>query len=245
MRTTLHLVTTDDALGLAPVMDAVARRVFRSTSFAKTLAGVDVDEVIEAARRVLTERPMTPTDLGRHAGCALAGGRRLVAGVCRPLSPAARPGPAARIVATDRTRDQHAARGMDRSSTRGRLARRHRPALPACVRTGVRRRHPDLVMAHRSPPGRRPPPAEVARRSATSAVASCSTSRTACWSTSRCAAPVRFLPQYDNVFLSHDDRSRINGVMRGGSSSAGRARSSSTAASPARGGSVVRRRWRR
>ena len=24
-------------------------------------------------------------------------------------------------------------------------------------------------------------------------------------------APVRFLPQYDNVFLSHDDRSRISG----------------------------------
>ena len=29
-------------------------------------------------------------------------------------------------------------------------------------------------------------------------------------------APVRFLPQYDNVFLSHDDRSRINGTMTWG-----------------------------
>jgi hypothetical protein len=26
-------------------------------------------------------------------------------------------------------------------------------------------------------------------------------------------APIRFLPQYDNVFLSHDDRSRINGDL--------------------------------
>ncbi len=29
-------------------------------------------------------------------------------------------------------------------------------------------------------------------------------------------APIRFLPQYDNVFLSHADRSRINGVMTWG-----------------------------
>ena len=29
-------------------------------------------------------------------------------------------------------------------------------------------------------------------------------------------APVRFLPQYDNVFLSHDDRSRINGELAWG-----------------------------
>ena len=29
-------------------------------------------------------------------------------------------------------------------------------------------------------------------------------------------APVRFLPQYDNVFLSHDDRSRLNGGMSWG-----------------------------
>ncbi len=29
-------------------------------------------------------------------------------------------------------------------------------------------------------------------------------------------APVRFLPQYDNVFLSHDDRSRINGALSWG-----------------------------
>ena len=29
-------------------------------------------------------------------------------------------------------------------------------------------------------------------------------------------APVRFLPQYDNIFLSHDDRSRISGAMTWG-----------------------------
>lgn len=29
-------------------------------------------------------------------------------------------------------------------------------------------------------------------------------------------APIRFLPQYDNAFLSHDDRSRINGSMTWG-----------------------------
>jgi hypothetical protein len=29
-------------------------------------------------------------------------------------------------------------------------------------------------------------------------------------------APVRFLPQYDNVFLSHEDRSRLNGALSWG-----------------------------
>ena len=29
-------------------------------------------------------------------------------------------------------------------------------------------------------------------------------------------APIRFLPQYDNVFLSHADRSRLNGGMSWG-----------------------------
>jgi hypothetical protein len=29
-------------------------------------------------------------------------------------------------------------------------------------------------------------------------------------------APIRFLPQYDNVFLSHEDRSRLNGDMAWG-----------------------------
>ena len=53
MRTTLHLVSTDDALGLAPVMDPVLRRAFASTAFDKALAGADRAAVTKAARQAL------------------------------------------------------------------------------------------------------------------------------------------------------------------------------------------------
>ena len=48
--------------------------------------------------------------------------------------------------------------------------------------------------------------------------------------------PVRFMPQYDNAFLSHEDRSRIAGDRVNIEMSAGRGRSSSTGSSTPRGG---------
>jgi hypothetical protein len=47
--------------------------------------------------------------------------------------------------------------------------------------------------------------------------------------------PVRFLPQYDNVFLAHADRSRIMDAVTWGASFTHRGRSSSTGSSPAPG----------
>ena len=64
MRTTLHLVSTRDALGLAPIMDGVLRRVYRSSALAKELGDVDQAPIIEAARELLTAGPLTPAALG-------------------------------------------------------------------------------------------------------------------------------------------------------------------------------------
>ncbi len=50
-------------------------------------------------------------------------------------------------------------------------------------------------------------------------------------------APVRSLPQYDNVFLSHDDRSRIEGAMSWGIDFGWRGPILVTGPSPPRGGS--------
>jgi hypothetical protein len=65
MRTTLHLATARDALALAPVTGDVLVRTFRNTPFAKGLVGIDVDAVVRRARTVLEERPLTPTELGQ------------------------------------------------------------------------------------------------------------------------------------------------------------------------------------
>src|SRR5262249_19873952 len=65
-RTTLHLLTTEDALAIAPLTAGVHRRTFANTSFAKTLAGVDLDELAATARLALDAEPMSPSDLGKR-----------------------------------------------------------------------------------------------------------------------------------------------------------------------------------
>ena len=66
LRATLHLVTADDARRLRPVIAPVLERSFRSGSpFGRQLAGVDLDEVTEAGRASLDERPRTRVELSR------------------------------------------------------------------------------------------------------------------------------------------------------------------------------------
>jgi hypothetical protein len=66
MRGTIHLVTTEDALRLRPVISAVGESAFRSSPFQRALAGLDLGEVLEASRQLLEERPMSASDLGRR-----------------------------------------------------------------------------------------------------------------------------------------------------------------------------------
>ena len=65
MRSTIHLVTARDALRLRPVVQSVLERTWSSSGFAKVLDGVDVGEVIEAGRAALGERPLTGAELKR------------------------------------------------------------------------------------------------------------------------------------------------------------------------------------
>ena len=65
MRSTIHLVTRRDCLALRPPMQSVVARSYASTPFAKALAGADTDAIVAAGRELLEQRPHTRAELGR------------------------------------------------------------------------------------------------------------------------------------------------------------------------------------
>jgi hypothetical protein len=68
MRATLHLVTAEDWLRLRPLMAPVLARGFGASPFSKSIAGVDVVELLAHGRRLLSERPYTRAELGPLLG---------------------------------------------------------------------------------------------------------------------------------------------------------------------------------
>lgn len=83
MRSTIHLLTADDALALRPLTQPP---IERSTlgQFGRQLAGIAPDELVAAAREIVEERPRIASELGRllaerfpgHDPGALAQGAR-------------------------------------------------------------------------------------------------------------------------------------------------------------------------
>jgi hypothetical protein len=65
MRATIHLVTARDGRAMQPVVRPVLARGFGGTPFARNLDGVDLDALVEAGRALLAERPLSRAELGR------------------------------------------------------------------------------------------------------------------------------------------------------------------------------------
>jgi hypothetical protein len=66
MRTTIHLLTARDWLALRPVLQVVQERGFATGSpFGRQLAGLDIDEVVAAGRALLDEKPRTNSAIGK------------------------------------------------------------------------------------------------------------------------------------------------------------------------------------
>ena len=215
MRTTLHLVSTRDALGLAPIMDGVLRRVYRSSALAKELGDVDQAPIIEAARELLTAGPLTPAALGAALRERFPGPPpSALALLARYHLPLVQVPPRGLWRQTSRTTNTTLEAWTDGTPTAYALedvVRRYLaafgPASTADIRTwswltGVREivdRIRDDLRTYRDERGREL--LDVADGPIADP---------------DLPAPVRFLPQYDNIFLSHDDRSRISGAMTWG-----------------------------
>lgn len=65
MRSTIHLVSGRDCLRLRPLVQPYIDRQFAAGRHAKLIAGVDLDAVVAAGRALLEDEPRTLTDLGK------------------------------------------------------------------------------------------------------------------------------------------------------------------------------------
>jgi hypothetical protein len=65
MRNTIHLVTASDGLAMRQLMRPFFDRSHASTVFARNLTGVDLPVLLDAGRALLQDRPRTRDELGR------------------------------------------------------------------------------------------------------------------------------------------------------------------------------------
>jgi DNA glycosylase AlkZ-like len=209
LRTTIHLVTAEDAVWMRPILQAVAERTFIHTPFAKAMDGADLDEVIAHGRELLAGSPTTIAALGKRLAERWPDREPVPLGyVIRFHVPLVQIPPRGLwgrkgqpVLALT---DEWVGRPMAADASIDELVMRYLaafgPATPADVQTWswltairpvLERLRPRLRTfrdeAGRElfdvPDGPLPDP--------------------------ETPAPVRFLPLYDNVFLSHHDRSRI------------------------------------
>jgi Winged helix DNA-binding domain len=209
MRTTIHLVSARDALTIRALVDPVARRAWGHSPFPKSIADADVDEVVAAGVAILAERPHVPTELGRRLrerwpdadAQSLGYAVRFLVPLVQPPPRGlwGRKGPAAvQTLETWLGRPLAASPSLDELILRYLAA--FGPATAADVATwswltGIREVLDRLrlrLVTYRDERGRElfdvpdapfPDP--------------------------ETPAPVRFLPEYDNIVLSHDDRTRV------------------------------------
>jgi hypothetical protein len=209
MRSTIHLVSADDAMLLRPLMVPILMRELANPTWRVPLDGLDLDEVAREARRILEEQPLTPAKLGAALAQRFPDREpRALAHAARTLLPLVQIPPRAlwqRSGATTlATAEQWLGRPVRTDATWDEVALRYLaafgPATPADLVvwsriTGlaevIARLRPRLQVLHDERgrelfdlPRAPRPPASV-------------------------EAPPRFLPDYDNVLLSHADRNHV------------------------------------
>lgn len=210
MRGTIHLVTADDSLELRPLMQPVLdAELARHSEYAPALRGADLGPVLDFARPLLAQKPHTGTQLRAamaehfpdHNPAALAYACRCLLALVQ-VPPRGVWGRSAQVAST--TAEAWLGRPLATDPSIDQVVLRYLaafgPATPADVAawsrlTGFReildRLRPQLATFHDErgrelfdlPDAPRPDPDTP--------------------------APARFLPEYDNLLLSHADRTRF------------------------------------
>jgi hypothetical protein len=208
MRGTIHLVSAGDCLALRPLIQPVMDRAL-ATVFGKQLAGMDTGVLASAGRALVEEKPRTFSELGTllspqwpgHTPAALAQGVRALVPLVQ-VPPRAVWGAAGQALHT--SAESWLERSLDPSPSPDAMVRRYLAAFgPASAAdaqawsglTGLRevidRLRPGL-RTFRDENGRELFDLPDAPRPAPGT-----------------PAPVRFVAEFDNLILSHADRSRI------------------------------------
>jgi hypothetical protein len=207
MRATIHLVSDRDCCAIRPVLQPwLERNLHTATPFGRALDGIDVAALTAAGRELLEEQPMMFSELGRRLAERFPGHDPTALGYAvrehLPLvqvTPRGLWGRSGRALHAPAS--QWLGRTMPATGDVGELVRRYLAAFgPATAAdfgawSGLPKARsliPSDLPRFRDergrelfdiPDGDRPHPDEP--------------------------APVRFLPDYDNVLLAHADRSRI------------------------------------
>jgi hypothetical protein len=210
MRSTIHLVTARDCLTLRPLTQPVQERnLFSGSPYGRQLIGLDLEKLLATARKLVEERPRSITELGMLLQAKWPDrDARSMAYACRNLLPLVQVPPRGvwgkSGLPLVTTAESWLGKPMSRAGNHDRLIHRYLAAFgPASSGdfqlwsglTGMRERFEKLraeLVVFRDERGKElfdlpdaPRPEEDT------------------------PAPVRFLGEYDNVMLSHVDRSRI------------------------------------
>ena len=209
MRTTIHLVTDRDALALRAVLEPVAERAFASSPFARNLVGVDIADVERIGRGLLEGHPMSIAQLGKALSERWQDrDPTSLAYVVRLLVPTVQVPPRGIWGRTGQPvlalTESWLGQPLPADPNPGDVVLRYLAAFgPASVSdmrtwswlTGLRE------VVDRLRPGLRTFSDDRGRELLDLPDAPLPDPES--------PAPVRFFPEYDNVFLSHDDRTRI------------------------------------
>ena len=210
MRTTIHLVTAEDALLLRPLMQPILdRELARHPQFGPALRGIDLEPVLAFARGLFSERPRTGPELRAAMADRFPGtDAAALAYACRnhlalvQVPPRGVWGRSAQVTVT--TAEAWLDRPLVADPSIDQVVLRYLGAFgPAsvadvttwCRLTGLRE------VVDRLRPGLRPFRTESGRELVDLPDAPRPDAET--------PAPPRFLPEYDNCLLSHADRSRF------------------------------------
>ena len=211
MRSTIHLLTARDCVELKPAFQAMSTQVFRTTPFGKRLSGIEVEAVLAAGRKALSEKPLSRAQLAAALRARWPNRDAIsLAYAVSYLTPLVQVPPRGVWGKTGAPAWSPAEAWIGKPLTKrpdlGRLVRRYLAVFgPASVAdmaawsrlTGLREVFEKLrrwLVTFQDERGRELFDLPDAPRPDASI-----------------ESPVRFLPDYDNVLLGHSDRTRIFG----------------------------------